>query len=192
MFCFAVWYYGNYQHNICNKLALNGSGGSSGFPFTIAACQLAVGVAYAAFLWIAPDARKKPKITFSDWSATLPVSLVTAGAHAGSVFALSAGALSFGQIVKACEPAFAASVGTVFYNTSVSQARWMCLIPIIGGVCLSSLAELDFTWPCLGAASMANLCAAFRGAENKKLLAIDGTSDRMGTASAQNVRSFTG
>merc|ERR1719408_613153 len=153
--CFAVWYYGNYAHNMCNKVALRDTDGADGFPLLIATCQLGVGVLYAVFLWIAPDARPKPTITMQDWYATLPVSFAAAGAHAGSVFAVSAGALSFGQIVKSCEPAFAALVGTTFYGCKVSRARWLCLIPIIGGVALSALAELDFTWAALFAGTIA-------------------------------------
>jgi solute carrier family 35 protein E1 len=183
--CFAVWYYGNYQHNMCNKLALRDTGGADGFPFMIATCQLGVGVVYAVFLWVAPDARPKPEITLQDWRATLPVSFAAAAAHACSVFAVSAGALSFGQIVKSCEPAFAALIGTFFYGCTVSFARWLCLIPIIGGVALSAMAELDFAWAALFSASMANIFAAVRSNENKRLLATDGINDRLGSVGNQ-------
>jgi solute carrier family 35 protein E1 len=166
-------------------LALRASGGAAGFPFTIATCQLLVGSVYAVFLWIAPDARAKPTITYKDWVATLPVSFAAACAHAGSVFALSAGALSFGQIVKAAEPAFAAGVGTFVYGSKVSTPRVLCLIPIIGGVALSSMAELDFAWSALVAASVANSAAAFRGNENKKLFATAGIKDRLGSVGNQ-------
>merc|ERR1712048_654231 len=176
---------GNYQHNVTNKLALVRSGGADGFPLTIATCQLLVGVLYALFLWVAPDAREKPSITFRDWLATLPVSFAAACAHAASVFALSAGAMSFAQIVKASEPIFAALIGTVFYASKVSSAKWLCLLPIIGGVALSSVAELDFTWAALFSASLANFFAAVRGNENMKLLAAEGIKDRLGCVGNQ-------
>merc|ERR1719476_1073763 len=102
------------------------------------------------------------------------------GAHAASVFALSAGAVSFGQIVKAAEPAFAALVGTLFYSKSVSTAKWLCLIPVIGGVVMASLGELDFAWAALFTAALANVFAAFKGNENKKLMDTEGLKDRMG------------
>jgi len=73
--------------------------------------QLAVGSIYAIFLWVAPDARKAPKITFSDFIKMLPAGICSAGAHAASVFSLAAGGVAFGQIVKAAEPAFAAVIG---------------------------------------------------------------------------------
>jgi solute carrier family 35 protein E1 len=65
---FALWYLGNYYYNITNKLALKAAGGASGFPLTISALQLGIGSLYGIFLWLAPDARNKPKVTFDDVS----------------------------------------------------------------------------------------------------------------------------
>merc|ERR1719343_1588736 len=107
---FFFWYLGNYYYNITNKLALKAAGGATGFPMTIATLQLGVGCLWAFFLWGYPDARSKPSVTAGDWMKTLLVGFTSAGAHAASVFALSAGAVSFGQIVKAAEPAFAALI----------------------------------------------------------------------------------
>lgn len=59
-----------------------------------------VGCLYALFLWGAPDARKFPSVTKDDVLKMIPVAFCAAGAHSFSVFALSAGAVSFGQIVK--------------------------------------------------------------------------------------------
>ena len=115
---FFFWYLGNYYYNISNKTALKAAGGALGYPMTISTLQLGVGSLYALFLWAAPDARSFPSITAKDIVKLLPVAFCAAGAHAGSVFALSAGAVSFGQIVKAAEPAFAAVVGTKLYGRS--------------------------------------------------------------------------
>jgi len=49
----------------------------------------------------------------------------------------------------------------------------MMLVPVIGGIVLASVSELDFTWACLAAAGGANVAAAFRGQENKKAMAGD-------------------
>jgi len=182
---FAFWYLGNYYYNITNKLALKAAGGASGFPMTIATLQLGVGALYAFFLWGYPDSRKLPNITMSDFKATLPVGLMSGGAHAASVFALSAGAVSFGQIVKAAEPAFAALIGTLFYSASVSKAKWLCLIPVIGGVVLASLGELDFAWAALFTAAVANVFAAVKANENKKLMTTEGLKDRLGSVGNQ-------
>lgn len=182
---FALWYLGSYYYNITNKLALKAAGGAAGFPMTLSALQLGVGVIYATFLWAAPDSRSLPKITFDDFKKMLPVGICTAGAHAGSVFALGAGAVSFAQIVKSAEPAFAAVIGTLFYGANISTAKWLALIPVIGGVTLASVKELDFAWSALFAAAIANCFAAVKGQENKKLMSTAGLKDRIGNIGNQ-------
>jgi len=75
---FLFWYIGNYYYNITNKQALRNSGGADGYPMTIATLQLGVGVIYALFLWVAPDARATPKITLGDAWKMVPVSFCSA------------------------------------------------------------------------------------------------------------------
>merc|ERR1712087_1039408 len=129
---------------------------------TISSLQLGVGMLYGIFLWLAPDARSKPSVTMDDIVKMLPVAFCFMGAHSASVFALGAGAVSFAQIVKASEPAFAAVIGTLFYGVKVSTAKWLALIPVIGGVCLASLGELNFAMSALVTASLANVMAAVK------------------------------
>lgn len=188
---FAFWYLGNYYYNIYNKNAAVASGGSD-FAMTIATAQLAVGVIYALFLWAAPDARKPPKITTSDFIKMLPSGICSAGAHAASVFSLAAGGVAFGQIVKASEPAFAAIIGTFVYGKRISIYKWLCLVPIIGGVVLAALKqnadgsfEMDFTVGGLVGALIANVFAAFKGNESKKLMETPGLKDRIGSVGNQ-------
>jgi len=185
MLYFLFWYVGNYYYNITNKLALRAAGGSSGFPMTISALQLGVGCIYALFMWVAPDARETPKVTVDDIIKMLPVAFCFMGAHSASVFALSAGAVSFGQIVKAAEPAFAAVLSQFVYKKNISKAKWMCLPIIIGGVVLASVKELDFAVSALISACIANLFAAFKGNENKKLMETDGLRERIGSVGNQ-------
>merc|ERR1719478_1641819 len=89
------------------------------------------------------------------------------------------------MIVKAAEPAFAAVIGTLLYGKTISKAKWLCLIPVIGGVCLASLKELDFTIAALVSACIANIFAAFRANENKKLMETPGLKDRIGSVGNQ-------
>jgi len=185
MVYFLFWYVGNYYYNITNKLALNAAGGSTGFPMTISSLQLGVGCLYALFLWVAPDARARPTITLDDVTKMLPVAFCAMGAHSASVFALSAGAVSFGQIVKSAEPAFAAVLSQFVYKKKVSKAKWLCLPIIIGGVILASVKELDFAVSALVSACIANLFAAFKGNENKKLMDTEGVRDRLGSVGNQ-------
>lgn len=180
-----LWYLGNYYYNITNKLALNAAGGKTGFPVTLSSLQLGVGCLYGIFLWLAPDAREKPKITLDDIVKMLPVAICFTGAHSASVFAMGMGAVSFAQIVKAAEPAFAAVLSQFVYGKKVSRAKWVCLPIVIGGVILASLKELDFAWSALISACIANLFAAIRGNENKKLMETPGLKDRIGSVGNQ-------
>jgi solute carrier family 35 protein E1 len=182
---FLLWYVGNYYYNISNKLALVASGGKTGFPMTISSLQLGVGSIYGLFLWLAPDARSRPKITFDDIKKMLPVAFCFMGAHSASVFAMGMGAVSFAQIVKASEPAFAAVLSQFVYGKKVSKAKWLCLPIVIGGVILASVKELDFAVSALVSACIANLFAAVRGNENKKLMETPGLKDRIGSVGNQ-------
>lgn len=185
MLYFLFWYVGNYYYNITNKLALKAAGGASGYPMTISGLQLGVGCLYGIFLWLAPDARAKPSITLDDVVKMLPVAFCFMGAHCASVFSMSAGAVSFAQIVKSAEPAFAAVLSQFVYNKPVSKAKWLCLPIVIGGVILASVKELDFAVSALVSACIANLFAAFKGNENKKLMETPGIKDRLGSVGNQ-------
>lgn len=182
---FGLWYLGNYMYNVSNKLALNAAGGKTGFPMTISSMQLGIGSLYGLFLWLAPDARSKPKITLADLKSMLPVAFCFMGAHSASVFAMGMGAVSFAQIVKASEPAFAAVLSTLVYKKQISKAKWYCLPIIIGGVILASVKELDFAVSALISACIANFFAAIKGNENKKLMETDGFKDRIGSVGNQ-------
>jgi len=182
---FLFWYIGNYMYNITNKLALKASGGVSGFPMTISSLQLGVGCLYGIFLWLAPDARSAPTVTLDDIIKMIPVGFCFMGAHSASVFSMSAGAVSFAQIVKASEPAFAAVLSQFVYGRKVSKAKWSCLPIVIGGVILASVKELDFAVSALVSACIANVFAAFKGNEMKKLMDAEGLKDRFGSVGNQ-------
>lgn len=67
----------------------------------------------------------------------------------------------------------------------MSKAKWLCLPIIIGGVVLASVKELDFAVSALVSACIANLFAAFKGNENKKLMETEGIKERMGSVGNQ-------
>merc|ERR1712086_469953 len=83
------------------------------------------------------------------------------------------------------EPAFAAVIGSIFYGAQVSTSRWLCLLPIIGGVAYASTGELSFAWSSLFIASVANAFAAFKGGSTKSLMDTEGFKDRMGSIGNQ-------
>jgi hypothetical protein len=58
-------------------------------------------------------------MTADNWKELSPVGLWAALAHAFSVLALGAGAVSFGQIVKAGEPVFAAATNALLLKVFI-------------------------------------------------------------------------
>jgi solute carrier family 35 protein E1 len=179
------WYLGNYFYNIQNKNASIYLGGSK-FAMTIATYQLGVGSIFSIIAYICyliklfitntrTNTSSKNIITVT--KLVFPSSVYSSLAHMFSVYALSCGGVTFGQIVKASEPAFSALIGVVFYNKKISIYRWGCLFVIIYGVILSSLKiddnnhyELDFNAHSLIGAIIANIFASFKGYENKKVI----------------------
>jgi len=191
--CFGFWYLGNYFYNIYNKTAVVEAGGKEGpFMVTVATMQLVIGAVYAIAVWlfginpITFSKQKFPSLTASDYKGLVILSIWSAMAHAGSVFALTAGSIAFGQIVKAAEPVFAAAIGTVIYGKPPSTPKALCLPIIILGVCIACLKpgadgkyKVEFDVTALVAGSIANAAAAFKGAENSKLMSDKALKERI-------------
>jgi len=181
LLCFAIWYVGAFYCGIKNKILAKATGGR--FPMTIATLQLGVSLSYALVLWMVPNGRQRPDISFKDYIATLPIGAAFAGAHLASIFTLTLGAVSFAHIVRSAEPAFAAVIGTCLYGAKISIAKWFTLVPVIGGIVLASIGEVNFAMGALVTASLANVFNAIRGNEVEKLLCGDpGISERIGSA----------
>jgi len=172
-FYLGVWYLGNIYYNIYNKKACIALGknaaGASNVHWALSAVQLLVGVLFVLPLW-ATGVRKAPQLSLDNWKELSPVGLWAALAHAFSVLALGAGAVSFGQIVKAAEPVFAAATNAILLKDIDHPMVYLALLPIIGGVGLASLKELSFSWTALIAASLANQAAAFKNVVSKGVM----------------------
>ena len=132
----------------------------------VATAQLVVGVVWSLIMWAA-GLRKMPKLTASDIAACIPIGLFASLAHSGSVLASAVGAVSFAQIVKACEPVFAAVVGLLIPPMDIKPIlAYAMLIPIVGGVGLACIKEgkgVDINVQAFLFASMANASAALKG-----------------------------
>ena len=169
----SVWYMGNIYYNIFNKKACIALGknaaGQSNAHWALSAVQLLVGVLFVVPCWLT-GLRTKPDMTAENWKELSPVGLWASLAHAFSVLALGAGAVSFGQIVKAGEPVFAAATNALLLKDIDHPMVYLALLPIIGGVGLASLKELSFTWTALIAASAANQAAALKNVVSKKVM----------------------
>lgn len=157
-----AWYAGNTLYNVYNKKATN----MIHAHWFVACAQLVVGMVWSAVMWTT-GVRKKPNLNAADITACIPIGLFACIAHAGSVLAMGVGAVSFAQIVKACEPVFAAVIGLIVPPIDVKpMLAYIMLIPIIGGVGLACVKEgkgVDINYTAFMYASIANAAAALKG-----------------------------
>ena len=132
----------------------------------VASAQLFVGCILSGILW-ATGIRKMPQLTTSDWISCLPIGLFACLAHCGTVLASAVGAVSFAQIVKACEPVFAAAVGVMVPPMEVKPfLAYLMLIPIVGGVGIACIKEgkgVEINYLAFLYASLASAAAALKG-----------------------------
>jgi len=161
-FLVVAWYAGNTFYNVYNKKATN----MIHAHWFVACAQLVVGIVVCLVLW-GTGLRKAPNLTSADIASCIPIGMCACLAHAGSVLASAVGAVSFAQIVKACEPAFAAVVGLLIPPMDVKPLlAYAMLIPIVGGVGLACVKEgkgVDINVTAFMYASMANVAAALKG-----------------------------
>jgi solute carrier family 35, member E1 len=157
-----LWYAGNTFYNIYNKKAAN----MIHAHWFLAASQLAVGIVWSLIMW-GSGLRKAPNLTAADIAACIPIGLFASLAHGGSVLASAVGAVSFAQIVKACEPVFAAVVGVLIPPADIKPPiAYVMLAVIVGGVGLACIKEgkgVDINVEAFLYASMANAAAALKG-----------------------------
>lgn len=125
------------MYNIYNKKAAN----MIHAHWFLAWAQLAVGVVWSVVMWTT-GVRKAPNLSAADIAACIPIGLFACLAHGGSVLAAAVGAVSFQQIVKACEPVFAAAVGALIPPADIKPAlAYVMLLVIVGGVGLACVKE---------------------------------------------------
>jgi len=150
------------MYNIFNKKATN----MIHAHWFVAAAQLVFGILWSVILW-GTGIRKVPKLSAEDISKCIPIGLFACVAHAGSVLAMGMGAVSFAQIVKACEPVFAAVVGILLPPVDVKPLlAYGMLLPIVGGVGLACVKEgkgVDINVGAFAYASLANAAASLKG-----------------------------
>merc|ERR1712085_57645 len=132
----------------------------------VACAQLVVGMVWSGGMW-GTGMRKAPNLTSADIASCVPIGLMACLAHAGSVLAMGVGAVSFAQIVKACEPVFAAVIGILVPPMDIKPLlAYAMLIPIVGGVGIACIKEgkgVDINYTAFMWASIANLAAALKG-----------------------------
>jgi solute carrier family 35 protein E1 len=175
----AAWYTCNFAYSIANKAALS----AWPFPFTFGAIQLAVGVLYCLLLcaplpaydrragWRAVSLRAPPALSLAQLREMLPVAALLAVGHAAATAAPAYGSVAFTNVVKTTETLFA-SVCLALVAGEVFPARvYATLVPVVGGVALATVNEIDFSSFTLCACGVSMVSFALYSIWAKRLMA---------------------
>eukprot|EP01036_Dinobryon_divergens_P028852 gene28852-37860_t len=131
---FTFWYAFNAAYNVFNAYVKK----DFGFPNTIAATQLLVGLFYAVPLWLL-GRRKLPKISVNDFLTLLPIAVLNALGHASTVNAMfQKGGGSFTHVIKAAEPVVSVLLSLVVLGAVPKPFTAISLLPITYGVAYAS------------------------------------------------------
>lgn len=164
-----VWYAVSALYNIYNKRALN----VLKLPWTMALIQLGSGLLLFLPMWML-KLRTRPFASAGEawqmfWTLR-KISLFATIAHISGVMALGMGTVSFTQVVKAAEPLFTALLGATLFGDWLPMKSYAALMPVIAGVCMASMSELSFSWPCVISGIVSNTFSGARNVYSKKLL----------------------
>ncbi|PKA54570.1 Phosphoenolpyruvate/phosphate translocator 2, chloroplastic [Apostasia shenzhenica] len=162
----ALWYIFNIYFNVYNKQVLD----FYPFPATITAFQFALGSILALIMW-SPNIYKRPKISISQLAAILPLAIAHTLGNLFTNMSLGKVAVSFTHTVKAMEPFFSVLFSALFLGELPTIWIIYSLLPIVGGVALTSFTEASFNWVGFWSAMASNVTNQSRNVLSKKLLA---------------------
>lgn len=165
-FYIVIWFILSARYNITNKQRLN----MLNLPWLQSVGSLGSGSLIALFFWKS-KIRKPPKLNINAIKTYLPISFFHSMGHITAVISVSAGAVSFTQIVKAAEPIFTSGFNWILLGDKITLSIGLSLIPIVLGVSIASISELYFTWTSFIGAMISNV--AFAGRNVASRLALD-------------------
>ncbi|KAI6671292.1 hypothetical protein NL676_006177 [Syzygium grande] len=162
---FGVWYLSNIYFNIYSKQVLK----VYPFPATVTAFLFGCGTVIILLMW-ASRLHPFPKLTRSQLAAILPLAVAHTMGNLLTNISLGRVAVSFTHTIKAMEPFFTVVLASLFLGERPSFWVVSSLVPIVGGVALTSLTEASFNWIGFGSAMASNLTNQLRNVFSKKFM----------------------
>eukprot|EP00177_Eucheuma_denticulatum_P004098 GFKZ01007427.1.p1 GENE.GFKZ01007427.1~~GFKZ01007427.1.p1 ORF type:complete len:411 (-),score=46.34 GFKZ01007427.1:331-1497(-) len=159
---FGLWYLFNIIFNILNKRVLNAWSN----PWILSTVQLGVGSIMVLLQW-ALKLQRRPNLSPKLIKALFLPTLSHLVGHVSTCISFSYVAVSFSHIVKACEPAFGAVGSALVLGEVYSPGVYATLLPIIAGVALSAVTQIQFSWPGFLFAMLSNVAFASRNIFSK-------------------------
>ncbi len=166
LFFIVIWFILSARYNIANKQRLH----MLNLPWLQSVGSLGSGSLIALFFWKS-KIRKPPKLNIDAIKTYIPISFFHSIGHITAVLSVSAGAVSFTQIVKAAEPLFTCGFNWILLGDKITLSIGASFIPIILGISIASISELYFTWTSFIGAMISNV--AFAGRNVASRLALD-------------------
>jgi solute carrier family 35 protein E1 len=166
IFYIIVWFVLSAKYNITNKQRLN----MLNLPWFQSVGSLGSGSILVLLLW-KTKLRFAPKLNFKEIKTYLPIAFFHSIGHITAVISMSAGAVSFTQIVKAVEPIFTSGFNWLLLGDVITFPVGLSLFTIVLGVSFASVSELSFTWTSFISAMLSNV--AFAGRNVFSRLSLD-------------------
>ncbi|XP_028056987.1 triose phosphate/phosphate translocator, chloroplastic-like [Camellia sinensis] len=113
------------------------------YPITITTVQFAVGTILVLFMWTC-NLYRRPKISGAQLVAILPLAVVHTSGNLFTNMSLGKVAVSFTHTIKAMEPFFSVVLSAMFLGEIPTLWVVASLLPIVGGVGLTSMTEASF------------------------------------------------
>lgn len=138
------------------------------YPWLMCTVQLGCGVVMMLALW-ATGIVKAPKVDLKFIKALLPVAAFHLVNHVGVCFALSKSAVGFTHVLKAAEPFYSVTISALL-GTFYSPLVYASLVPIVAGISLAVVTELNFSMQAFIATNAANVSTVLRTIISKRML----------------------
>ncbi|GIX65158.1 triose or hexose phosphate/phosphate translocator, putative [Babesia caballi] len=166
----ATWYALNVVHIMTTKSLLN----VFPVPWSLCAFEFTVGWLFAGLFW-GTGFRTMPRFpTFGVFAKLfIPLGITTVALHCGSIISMALGSVSFTTVIKAAEPVATAVLSILLLQDYLNIYVYLSLVPIVVGVGLASLKELDFNALSFISAMLSNVFEAFRAIVTKRLDTAD-------------------
>mmetsp|Transcript_32106 Transcript_32106/g.41152 ORF Transcript_32106/g.41152 Transcript_32106/m.41152 type:complete len:400 (+) Transcript_32106:176-1375(+) len=171
---FGVWY----LLTICSSTAMTSASKSLPLPWIGTCMRMWVGAVFVYFTG-KTGLRPMPSLAKSTIKSVIPVAFLSTTTLLFTGMAYAAGSLAFVSIVKSAEPVTMAILNAIIFQKLLPFPVYASLLPVVFGVGLASLKELNFSLASLIYAMIVNCTSSLRSILAKNLTSTGLTSQAL-------------
>ncbi|CDR98091.1 triose phosphate/phosphate translocator, putative [Babesia bigemina] len=159
VFGVCMWYTLNCVYVVQQKIFLN----AIPLHVTLSGVQMILSSIFALIV-VGLKLRPAPIITNlkKAMQVFIPIGLCHLLVHYGAVISMGLGAVSFTQVIKSAEPVTTAILSMIILREFHSVFTYLALVPVVAGVSLASVKELDFSIGAFLFALLSNVGSSLR------------------------------